>query len=229
MVFDRGGTLVRERTGEQILHEVLHPLDPSIPPEALARAEEASRAYWREHARDLPRGQRWTPEIRRACLGATVAALPTKLDPAEVLPRLEEYWDVLRVEGLYAGVRPCLAALHAGRYASGPRAPPRARSGVFRPEVVRRGVGRYLTTVLSVEDLPWDKPDPRVFEAMAEKMGLPPSDLLFVGDDLDLDVVGPAKVGMRGCLVERPGNPLHEEVLHVANLTEVPALLTTLG
>ncbi len=41
------------------------------------------------------------------------------------------------------------------------------------------------------------KPDPSIFLAGAEKLGLPPSEILFVGDNVDADIRGAQSVGMR--------------------------------
>jgi len=49
------------------------------------------------------------------------------------------------------------------------------------------------------------KPDPRIFLAAAEALGLPPHEVLHVGDDPLLDVVGAREAGMRTVWLNRDG------------------------
>ncbi|HEY3346886.1 MAG TPA: HAD family hydrolase [Nitrospirota bacterium] len=45
------------------------------------------------------------------------------------------------------------------------------------------------------------KPNPRGFIYSADKMGLAPSEVLYVGDRVDVDIAGAAGAGMKGALV----------------------------
>jgi FMN hydrolase / 5-amino-6-(5-phospho-D-ribitylamino)uracil phosphatase len=49
------------------------------------------------------------------------------------------------------------------------------------------------------------KPDPKIFFAAAEALGLPPETLLHVGDDPLLDVVGAREAGLRTVWLNRTG------------------------
>lgn len=228
VVFDRGGTLVRERPGEQVLHEILNPLGFHISPQDLARAEEASRDRWKGQYGSLPRGQRWNLDIRRDCLKAALESLKLPGDQDDLLIRLDTFWDSIRILGTYAGVRPCLSALAGSRIPMGVLAQTLRSSIEVRAELERLGVGRYFKAVLSVEDTPWDKPDPRTFQAIAERMGVSPSEVLFVGDDPEKDVEGARKAGMTPVLVVRRENATFEGVTVVQHLAQLPSLLPTL-
>jgi phospholysine phosphohistidine inorganic pyrophosphate phosphatase len=46
------------------------------------------------------------------------------------------------------------------------------------------------------------KPAAPFFHAAAEKLGIAPADILMIGDDVDVDVGGAQKAGMRGALVK---------------------------
>ena len=61
----------------------------------------------------------------------------------------------------------------------------------------RLGIGGYFETVVSSVDMGVKKPDPRIFEECLERLGLPPSKVLMVGDRLDADVAGARRLGMR--------------------------------
>lgn len=47
------------------------------------------------------------------------------------------------------------------------------------------------------------KPSPKIFEKASESIGVDASETVFVGDTLDVDVIGAKKVGMKTILVER--------------------------
>lgn len=71
------------------------------------------------------------------------------------------------------------------------------------------------------------KPDPRFYAAVADAAGGTPEEVLFVGDTLDKDVIGPRAFGMRAVLVcagpPPPGLP--EGVPVIAHVAELPGLL----
>lgn len=50
------------------------------------------------------------------------------------------------------------------------------------------------------------KPDARIFQIALEAIGVVAADAIFVGDHPELDIVGPAKVGMRTVWLEN-GRP----------------------
>lgn len=47
------------------------------------------------------------------------------------------------------------------------------------------------------------KPDPGIFHAACARLGFAPSDVLHVGDDPELDIVGAARAGLRTCWINR--------------------------
>jgi len=53
------------------------------------------------------------------------------------------------------------------------------------------------------------KPDPSIFLAACEAMGVAPADAVYVGDDLRLDVRGAQSVGMRAVWMNRTGSTAH--------------------
>lgn len=61
---------------------------------------------------------------------------------------------------------------------------------------------RFDLTMTS-EETGWLKPDPRPFLALADRLGLPPETVLYVGDSAHRDASGAAGVGMRTALISR--------------------------
>ncbi len=87
--------------------------------------------------------------------------------------------------------------------------------------------GRLRSVVRGLPELaPWSdrlvissevgyrKPHPRFFQTASESLGLPPEQVLCVGDDLENDVRGPERAGMRALLLDREGRfPEHRPSL----------------
>ena len=53
------------------------------------------------------------------------------------------------------------------------------------------------------------KPDPSIFLAACEAMGVAPRDAVYVGDDLRLDVQGAQGAGLRAVWMNRGGSEAH--------------------
>ncbi|WP_185845042.1 HAD family hydrolase [Nonomuraea sp. WAC 01424] len=94
-----------------------------------------------------------------------------------------------------------------------------------------RALGLDLGPVLTGECLGGQfKPSPGCYTAAARALGLPPEQVLLVGDDLDKDVRGPAAVGMPSVWIDRLGaEPAPAGFPRITSLTELPQLLALLA
>ena len=72
------------------------------------------------------------------------------------------------------------------------------------------GLAPYFKVSIAAHTFGCAKPDPRIFAAACEALHMPPQDILFVGDDLLLDVEGAQRVGMQAVWVDRKQLPPHE-------------------
>ena len=100
-------------------------------------------------------------------------------------------------------------------------------NGNTEPE--RCGLPDTFDAVVMGPDHGVEKPDPRAFELIAERLGVRPEELLHVGDDAD-DVDGINDVGGISVLLERDGArpELAARSDHViASLVELPGLVST--
>ncbi len=83
-------------------------------------------------------------------------------------------------------------------------------------------------------DFGWEKPDPRIFHAALECIGLRPEETAFVGDFLRYDVAGAHAVGMKAIWRRIPTRPTEADDHTVvpdaiiAQLGELPAVLEKL-
>jgi HAD superfamily hydrolase (TIGR01509 family) len=91
--------------------------------------------------------------------------------------------------------------------AAAERGPVGVLSNCSVPGLVARTIDRStldpgrFDAVLSSVDIGWRKPDPRAFEAVADRLGVHVSDLVHVGDDPEADG-GATDAGARAVLLE---------------------------
>lgn len=67
----------------------------------------------------------------------------------------------------------------------------------------RLGLKRRFEFVLTSAEVGHRKPHPIIFQAAIDRLGLPPADILYIGDSKTDDVAGAQAVGMRALLLDR--------------------------
>lgn len=143
-------------------------------------------------------------------------------DPSLAEPAFEVFFaERMRVE-LFADVLPALKILTA-------RFPLVAVSN-GNAHVTRVGLGDYFAHSLSASEYGVAKPDARIFHAAADKVGVTAAEVLHIGDDAALDVLGALAAGMQTVWVNRDQKAWthgdHQQPHHtVADLAELVALL----
>lgn len=88
-------------------------------------------------------------------------------------------------------------------------------------DLARVGVARYFRAGLSASDFGVAKPDPRIFLAGAEAAGVPAAQVLHVGDDAELDVLGAHAAGMQTAWINRGDHAWAHAVRPHASLTSL--------
>ena len=80
-------------------------------------------------------------------------------------------------------------------------------------------VARYFQTILisGSKEVAVRKPDVRIFGLACKRLGVPPEEVLMVGDNLEADIKGALNVGMKVVYI----GPCKEEVPQVADLFEL--------
>ena len=138
-------------------------------------------------------------QLRRAALESVFAE--TGADAAHIEGAMQHF-NVLRNDvTLYDDVAPVLAELRG-----------MLRLGVITNgnadlEVI--GLHHHFEVALSSARFGRAKPDPSIFLAACEAMGVAPQDAVYVGDDLRLDVLGAQAAGMRAVWMNRGGGEAH--------------------
>jgi putative hydrolase of the HAD superfamily len=95
-------------------------------------------------------------------------------------------------------------------------------------DVKRVGLSKYFKGAISAREFGVGKPDPRIFLAAAGVVDIQPGNVLHVGDDATLDVLGAMNAGMQAAWLNRGDHPWpHEGEPHatVGNLHALCALL----
>jgi putative hydrolase of the HAD superfamily len=95
-------------------------------------------------------------------------------------------------------------------------------------DLQRVGLAQYFKAGISAARFGVGKPDVRIFQAAAEAAGVPAAEVLHVGDDAGLDVLGALGAGMQAVWVNRSDHPwTHELQPHdtVEDLSELCDIL----
>ncbi len=69
----------------------------------------------------------------------------------------------------------------------------------------RIGIAAWFDVSLSSRDVGVAKPHSRIFQELAARLQLSPHEILYVGDEPDLDVTGPKAIGMKTAWMNRSG------------------------
>lgn len=91
-------------------------------------------------------------------------------------------------------------------------------------DIARIGLAPYFRAAVSAQAFGVGKPDPRIFHAAAGAVDVQPHNVLHVGDDAALDVLGALNAGMQTAWVNRADHLwTHDAVPHetVTSLTEL--------
>ena len=190
------------------LDDTLWPIAPAID-----RAEAALDAWLAEHA---PQAARHWPLERRQALRLQVDRERPEMahdmtaqrqwmlariledaggDPARVHDAFEAYFAARCEVEHYPDTLDALERL-AARV-------PLASVSNGNACLVRIGLMPLFDFQLGAREHGAAKPDPGIYLAACERFGLAPEEVLHVGDDVELDIVGAARAGLRTCWIDR--------------------------
>lgn len=219
------GRLVRSTVGE--LHPILTAWAPQVTLEALY---DALLASWQEaeRLRAIDHREVAAPE-RFACLLRYLGLDPVACPPAVVHRLLEAHRRGLSRAAEFPAPHGRLLAELAGRY----------RLAVvsnfdYTPTAIgilkTAGVADLFDAVVVSDAVGWRKPAPAIFEVALNRLGLSPTEALFVGDRADIDVLGAQRIGMPAVWLNPAGGTLPSGVgppeFEIRDLEELRGILS---
>ena len=181
----------------------------------IQRAERMLHEWLRMHA---PRcAARYSIEQMRGLRDAVAAANPQLAHDFTAQRKLSLAQALAEVDENPSLAEAAFEAFHAERntvelYPDVPGALPRlaARAPLAavtngNADLVRIGLHGSFVFALGAREHGAAKPDSGIFHAACERFGLQPHEVLHVGDDPELDVLGAHRAGLRTCWINRRG------------------------
>lgn len=194
ILFDAGGTLIHV-DGERFCAAAGLPYLPEAFLKAEAEATGVVRAWILRHAGSTD------AERLPLFLGQFLKALGVEHpeDREAAAQRIaEEHRRANLWSGEAPGARRTLTALRERGYRLGVVS---NADGRVQKLLDDAGLGGHLEIVLDSAHVGIEKPDPRIFLAAAERLGLSAASCAYVGDLYEIDVVGARAAGLRAILI----------------------------
>lgn len=130
---------------------------------------------------------------------------------------------------LYKDVLPCLTMLKdlpLGVVSNG--------DGVQqRKKLAYTGIDSFFSSIVISDEIGFRKPQPEIFKRSSKELSLSLDDILYVGDQLETDVLGALNSGMRGVWINRTyqnhvNSDIDLEVPTISKLIELPIIIEKL-
>lgn len=167
---------------------------------------ERMRTYREKLVKTNPRFQYDLWSLRHALLSTLFKEC--KVDVSKADEAMAVFADARNKVSLYDDVLPGLQAL-------GKRVRLGSVSNGFA-DLNEIGLAAHFKVSLAAHRFGCAKPDPRIFTAACHALDLKPEQVMYVGDDLLLDVEGAQKVGMHGVWMNR--HQLEQDKPHHAHI-----------
>jgi len=194
---------VRSTAGH--LHAVLARAAPQV---TLEECYAALQASWQEAERlraidhrEVPARERFAVFFQR--LGLDGATLPPDLDVALIDAHRRELAKAASFPAHHRPLLERLARRHCLAVVSNFDYSPTALA-----ILETAGVRDLFATIVVSDEVGWRKPRADIFQAALQRAGVEPHHTLFVGDRIDIDVVGAHAVGMDAAWINPGHDPL---------------------
>jgi putative hydrolase of the HAD superfamily len=165
--------------------------------------------------------ERWWSNLRKSVIEKAYRSLGYCEKQAQQLALLaqKKYVDVTRWS-LYDDVIPILDVLKKQGWTQ-------AIVSNHVPELndilTHLGLSGYISEMINSAFVGYEKPHPQIYKIAMEKMGNP-SVVWMIGDNIQADVLGAERVGMKGILVRKED---HRAVRQSKNLYDIPSIVNT--
>ncbi|NOZ22953.1 MAG: HAD family hydrolase [Planctomycetes bacterium] len=99
---------------------------------------------------------------------------------------------------------------------------------LIEEDLKKAGIREFFDCVVVSSDIGIRKPAEAIFKSALERLSLPAEECVFVGDSIEVDVVGAQQVGMKSILVERREEAGPEPDARIPSLAELESVLERL-
>ena len=176
---------------ERVLDDWLRQHSPAtaamFPVERMRAVREQVFAAHPQHKHDLSILRRMTLEHALRESGADMALLEPAYDTFYAARNQVEYYpDALAALERIAARVPVAAVTNGNA------------------DLQRIGLGHLFVHQIHSREHGAAKPEASIFLAACERLGVPPAEVLHVGDHIEMDVLGAARAGLRSCWINRP-------------------------
>lgn len=218
MLFDLGLTLIKTASFPEIYRRILARFGVTASLDDIARAQNATenefdiatydesrrKEFWIDYNASLL--EKLGIEERRLFLAAQIDELWWECSHVQVYPDVEPTLSRLRAKGLKLGLV----------------------SNGFKRDLDyilgELGLEKWFDMVVCIDSCNCAKPDKEIFLYALDKLGVKPSEALFVGDSVVHDYEGALNVGVKPMLIDREGK-LPSRYDKIASLTELLTLV----
>src|SRR5215472_3790436 len=231
VLFDLGGTLLDYRR-EEVLRAVLKEKGLDVAAARILESYEKVDPIWTQTMAKIPQEKLWPDSLLEQFDHLTLEHLGLEKEQGPLARFVRENWDRVDhqlpqslVRRAFDDVLPCLNALQKIGMKMGivSNIPSIER---LETEVDGLGLSRFFSVLIASGTLGVSKPNKRIFDTAAEKIGRSPQEILFVGDDVDRDYHGAMQANMKALLIDRRRRFKEpRQVCRLSSLEEVPKLL----
>jgi HAD superfamily hydrolase (TIGR01549 family) len=196
VLFDLGGTLVRTRGPEEVIESFLVEAGISKSLQEISKSvSDADASYPADHFVGRDFWKEW--------LGRTLGNLGIIVGREKLAAQIDDHWFDKAAAEPFPEALEVLERLDQEGIKMG--AVTNGISSDMPHLVDETGLGEFFPVRVAADTVGRRKPNPRIFLHAGKEMGLPLSDIIFVGDEPDLDYRPSELVGMTPVLVDRVG------------------------
>jgi len=139
---------------------------------------------------------------------------------------LTVYYKVIHgVRKIYPDVVSTLDHLHQAGVRMGIVSNTTNPSFIKEEELRLTGLGKYFEFAVYSSSVPYRKPHPSIFKGVVSRLQIMSNEVLFVGDNLIMDVQGPQSIGMPAAWLNRNGSSLLDGISPDYQITSLLELI----
>lgn len=197
VIFDAFNTLVRPKAGfENTFTAALLGLGVEVSAAVMNLLQSASEGLdHRQWSTSRDDYARWTAKTLTSNATDLLAA-----SASHVIPALEQ-WHQAPMEP-FPDVASCLSTLRS----NGITVAVCSNWGWdLADDLARAGLSELVDLVISSAQAGYRKPNKSIYQTLLEAAGMSANDAIFVGDNVEADVRGPRRAGIRSVLLDRAG------------------------